>query len=179
MEEYTLKKECLNHCEKSAAHHLEMAKCFGKMAGLHETAGRIADEESTKAAGDELAKSYHEASRDVHKSMAGACEEISGHHADRAQHFLDLHKTISAIRDDVPTNANSFGSRDFRAALGANDSEDIIELLRKIGDNVMPTQVHAIAPSDNLRLVGRPGGPTVDVSDASIDLEFAKVFGFD
>ena len=165
-----MKKTCLDHCQGSASRQFfEMAKCFGKMAGLHTAAAEIADDESNKAAGDELRKSFHEASRDCHKSLAGECEKISGHHADRAQHFLDLHKSISAMSDaDIPRNATAMGSTDFRPgnkALGGDQGEDILEMLQKLDrrlDQVVPDGVHAIAPTDNLRLVGRPGGPTVE-----------------
>lgn len=178
-----MKKELMNHLTSCGEHHVKMAKCYGKMAGFHNTMAKIAMD-SNKAAGDELAKSYHEACADCHKSMAGQCEEMASEHADHAGHYVEMAKAVDGMNEEsIPRNAGAMGSTDFRPgskATGSLEGEsDILEMLRKLDrslDQVVPDSVRGVIP-EGLEMVTRNGSPSADVPDSRLDSIAVSMFG--
>ncbi len=158
-----MKQHLLEHCEKSAEHHVALGKIHQRLHETHKAmAGYLGDGEEA----------------DGHRDIARAHGEAAAHHVDHAEHFLKLRKSLETARgDDVDTVHPSRISD--RGDGGDLDGPRTTMAGNPWGDRAhrtMPTAVHGVVPDNPLRLIPRPGGPPVpEAEDATATID--KVAG--
>jgi len=93
-----MKREFLEHCEKSTRHHIDMGKTHARLAAAYRAVG---SEEYDK--------------------VAECHDELKNHHADRAEHFIGLAKAIASEPDSVSTGGPTHADTHVRAQFARFD----------------------------------------------------------
>jgi hypothetical protein len=133
-----MKSHLLKHFETAATHHVELGKVHQRLSEAHRAiAGHLGDGEAA----------------DGHRDLSRAHRDAVLLHTDQAEHCVKIYKALEAAPDVMPSVGHVIdrGQGDLdgpeKAARGSHWNPNAI----------MPTNVHGVLPTEELRLIGRDG----------------------